>query len=134
MGIFSGKRFADWTTRYGFVVLVENVVKKQTGRKKLSKPVQALCSLGGGTLSALATVPIDVMVATVQQANKKGQKVSVIKIYGDAIRQGGIGGLLQLSTRGLVARVSHVAMTVMIMKTVSSWIYNQIFRKEKHEA
>ena len=129
MGIFSGKRFADWTTRYGFVVLVENGVKKQTGRKKLSKPVQAICALTGGTMSALVTVPIDVMVATVQQANKKGEKVSVLEIYRDQINKGGFKGMIQLSTRGLVPRVAHVAMTVLMMKTVSSWCYSYMARK-----
>jgi len=142
MGVFSFKRFCDWTTRYAFCVMVEHFYKqKKFGssdhgsastmfEKKLSKPEQMCCSLVGGTLSALATVPIDVMVATIQQSDKKGQKVSVVQIYREELRTKGVKGMVALSTRGLVPRVAHVAMTVMIMKTVSSWIYDVVTRKE----
>lgn len=138
MGVFSFKRFCDWTTRYGFCVMVEHIYKKQKYSKydgedifglKLSTPERMACSLAGGTLSALATVPIDVTVATIQQANKKGQKVSVIEIYRNELREKGLTGLVQLSTRGLIPRVAHVALTVMIMKTMSSWIYDMVTRK-----
>ena len=142
MGVFSFKRFCDWTTRYGFCVLVEHFYKKQKYAKydgqdlfslKLSKPEQMACSLAGGTLSALATVPIDVMVATIQQADKKGEKVSVINIFRSQFQEKGVVGLVQLSTRGLVPRVAHVALTVMIMKTMSSWIYDLITRDQDDE-
>lgn len=135
MGVFSFKRFCDWTTRYGFCVLVEQMYKQQKYRNfenvydlKLSKPEQMACSLAGGTLSALATIPIDVMVATIQQADKKGEKVSVVKIFRTQLNEKGVKGVMQLSTRGLVARVSHVALTVMLMKTMSSWLYEVITR------
>jgi len=124
MGIFSTKRFADWTTRYGFVVLVEENLKKYKRISKLTKSQETLCSLLGGSLSALVTVPIDVMVATIQQANKKGQKVSIVEVYKQQLKEGGVRGTLQLSTRGLVARVTHVALTVVMMKNVSSWLYS----------
>merc|ERR1712087_448238 len=139
MGVFSFKRFCDWTTRYGFCVMVEHYYKinkfgaadgQREFDRKISKPEQMACSLAGGTLSALATVPIDVMVATIQQADKKGQKVSVVQIYREELRTKGVKGMVALSTRGLVPRVAHVAMTVMIMKTVSSWIYDVVTRKE----
>ncbi|ETO17596.1 hypothetical protein RFI_19726 [Reticulomyxa filosa] len=121
------KRFADWTTRYGFVVLVEHGMRKQLGlseKQKLSKTQEMVSSLAGGTLSALATVPIDVTVSLIQQASKKGQKVSVFEIYREQFRSGGLRGTLQLATRGLVARVTHVALTVLMMKNVSSWCYS----------
>ena len=145
MGVFSIKRFCDWTTRYGFCVMVEHFYKMNKfgvadGRTsdelynmKLSKPEAMACSLAGGTLSALATVPIDVMVATIQQADKKGQKVSVIDIYRTELREKGLGGMVRLSTRGLAPRVLHVALTVMMMKTMTSWIYDTVTRKPKLE-
>ncbi|ETO03758.1 mitochondrial carrier domain-containing protein [Reticulomyxa filosa] len=127
MGVFSVKRFADWTTRYGFVVLVEHEMRQYLGmseKQKLSKSQEMISSLAGGTLSALATVPIDVTVSMIQQASKKGQKVSVIEIYREKFRSGGVGATMQLATRGLVARVTHVALTVLMMKNVSSWFYS----------
>lgn len=132
MGVFSFKRFCDWTTRYGFVLLVEHLYSNARNYhldNKLSKVEQMACSLMGGTLSALATVPIDVTVATIQQANKKGQKVSVFEIYSNAVKENGVKGLLQMSTRGLVPRVAHVALTVMMMKNVSSWCYELVSQK-----
>lgn len=123
MGIFSIKRSLDWGTRYAFVVLVENMVKDNYRTNQLTKAQEMLCSLAGGSLSAISTVPIDVMVATVQQANKAGTKVSIIEIYKEQLKTGGLKGTLQLSTRGLIARVSHVALTTVMMKNVASWCY-----------
>lgn len=145
MGVFSFKRFCDWTTRYAFCVMVEQIYKTHkfgvadgTGADaifnlKLSTPEKMACSLAGGTLSALATVPIDVMVATIQQADKKGQKVSVVDIYRTELREKGLSGMVKLSTRGLIPRVAHVAMTVMLMKTMTSYIYDAVTRKPKVE-
>jgi hypothetical protein len=131
MGVFSFKRFCDWTTRYGFVVFVESLVKEYP-EQKLQKSTQMLCSLAGGTMSALATVPIDVTVAMIQQADKAGKKVSVLQIYGDAFRSGGVASTLKMSTRGLVPRVTHVALTVMMMKNVSSWAYTFMLNRKRH--
>jgi len=125
-GVFSFKRFCDWTTRYFFVQVVENAV--QGDGPPLSKQTKVWCALGGGTLSALATVPIDVMVATVQDASKAGKKVSIIEVYKEQMASGGIKGTLQLSTRGLVARVAHVALTTLLMKNVTSFVYDSLMR------
>jgi hypothetical protein len=51
---------------------VENLVRGSSGRK-LSMAESSLCSLAGGTLSALSTIPFDVLVATFQSASKAGQ-------------------------------------------------------------
>ena len=80
-------------------------------------------SLAGGSISALVTIPIDVLVATFQSAGKAGKKVSIIETFKE---QGGIGNIVAFSTRGLVARVAHVALTTMMMKTVTSMIYNML--------
>ena len=84
-------------------------------------------ALAGGTLSALVTVPIDVMVAIIQDAGKSGQKVSIVETFSAQMRSGGIGGIARLSTRGLAARVTHVAMTTLMMKTVTSAVYDVCF-------
>lgn len=76
-------------------------------------------------MSATVTIPIDVMVATIQDAGKAGQRVSIVKTFQDKIAKGGVRGLLQYSTRGYLARVAHVGLTTMLMKTVSSSIYQR---------
>ncbi len=37
--------------------------------------------LPGGTLSAFATIPIDIVVANIQKASSAGKKVSVMEIF-----------------------------------------------------
>ena len=128
MLVFSNKRFADWTSRYFFVVLLEQQIKDHPN-DRLTGQQQVVCSLGGGSLSALATIPIDVLVAAKQDAAKAGQKVSVIDLYREKIRSGGLGGTFKFATAGLVARVAHVALTTLMMKTVTSKVYDLVYRQ-----
>ncbi len=51
---------------------VEAVMRGSSDRK-LTMTEQSMASLMGGTLSALSTIPFDVLVATFQQASKAGQ-------------------------------------------------------------
>ena len=78
----------------------------------------------GGSISALVTIPIDVLVATFQSAAKAGKKVSIVETFRE---QGGAAQVIAFSTRGLVARVAHVAATTMMMKTVTSIVYDILF-------
>lgn len=128
MGVFSFKRFCDWTTRYLFVEVVQTVYKGSQHDYKLSGVEKALCALAGGTLSALVTVPIDVMVATIQDAGKQGKKVSVAQTLKTQFASGGVMETIRFSTRGLGARVAHVALTTLMMKTVTSAVYDKVFR------
>lgn len=125
-GVFSLKRAADWTTRYLFVVMVEEAMRA-TPDAKLSETQQGLASLAGGSLSALATIPMDVLVATAQSANKAGKKVSVLEVLREQMAAGGIGGSIAFATRGLMARVAHVALTTFMMKTMTSKIYDVLY-------
>ena len=84
-----------------------------------------MCSLTGGVLSATVTIPIDVLVATIQDAGKAGQKVSIIKTFEERLAKGGVRGLFEYSTRGYMARVIHVGFTTMLMKTASSAVYDK---------
>ena len=128
VGVFSFKRFADWTTRYLFVVMTENILFKTQESQKLTLGQQTTAALVGGTLSALVTIPIDVMVATVQQANKAGQRVGIWETYKAQLQQGGMKGTFGFATRGLVARVAHVALTTLMMKTIASKVYDLLLR------
>lgn len=106
------------------LLLTSGVMQGDDPHRKLGTAEKVLSALAGGTLSALATVPIDVMVATIQQAGKSGKKVSVAETLRS---QGGAMGMVRFATRGLGARVAHVAMTTLMMKTVTSAVYDQLF-------
>jgi len=128
-GVFSLKRAADWTTRYLFVVMVEEAMRGSPDAS-LSDMQMAVASLAGGSLSALATIPMDVLVATVQQASKAGTKVSLVDTLKEQLAKGGVGGSIAFATRGLVARVAHVALTTLMMKTITTRVYDILYRKD----
>mmetsp|Transcript_47708 Transcript_47708/g.123710 ORF Transcript_47708/g.123710 Transcript_47708/m.123710 type:complete len:310 (-) Transcript_47708:164-1093(-) len=114
--VFSLKRVADWSTRFIFVDLVEHTLFEEDAKKKnLSFFQSAVASLGGGTLSVIVTLPLDVLVANIQKASEGGKKTELVRL----LREQGLG----LATKGFVARVAHVAITTMVVKTVSSRIY-----------
>ncbi len=126
VGVFSLKRAADWTTRYLFVVMVEEAMRtnKET---KLTETQQAVASLVGGSLSALSTIPLDVIVATVQGAGSAGKKVGAVQLLKEQIAAGGIGGSIKFATKGLAARCAHVSLTTLMMKTITSWVYDVLY-------
>jgi hypothetical protein len=126
--VFSGKRVLDWASRYMFAEGIEHYMRGGDPKKKLSTAESTFASLMGGTLSALATLPIDVMVAQIQQASKAGQKVGVLATFQEQLKTGGVKGMLEFSTRGFVARVIHVSFTTALMKTGSSYLYT-VYRK-----
>eukprot|EP01138_Halocafeteria_seosinensis_P002838 gb/GECG01002899.1/.p1 GENE.gb/GECG01002899.1/~~gb/GECG01002899.1/.p1 ORF type:complete len:402 (+),score=43.92 gb/GECG01002899.1/:1-1206(+) len=127
MPVFAGKRFADWTTRYFFVVTVEQFLKTSP-EEKLKGWRQIFASLAGGTMSALVTIPLDVLVATFQQAANANKSVGVIQVIREEIKKGGLQGTFDFATRGLLARVAHVALTTLMMKTMTSKIYDLLYR------
>jgi hypothetical protein len=129
--VFSIKRFCDWTTRFWFVEKALEGAKYLNNNQELNTPMKLTAALAGGSFSAMVTIPIDVMVATVQQSNNAGQKVSVFKVYGEAIKAGGFGGTLKMATSGLSARVAHVALTTLLMKTGTSYVYNKMYSEEE---
>ena len=122
-GIFSLKRAADWTTRFLFVVMVEEAMRDAPGAK-LSDGQLVVASLTGGALSALSTIPMDVMVAAKQGAGSAGKKVSTIETFR---AQGGLMGTLSFATKGLVARCFHVGLKTLMMKTITSLVYDILY-------
>ena len=122
--MFSGKRVLDWSTRYMFAEGIEHAMLARHPTVKLSNVEKASASFLGGALSTLATIPMDVLVAQIQQASKAGQKVSALEAFRAQMREGGVMAVLAFSTRGLVARVAHVSLTTVLMKTGSSYAYS----------
>jgi len=125
VGVFSLKRALDWTTRYLFVVWCENALGKQT--KKLSDLEVVAATLVGGSLSALSTIPMDVLVAGKQSAGSAGKKMGVWETLQEKVKEKGWGGLAAYSTRGLVARCIHVALTTLMMKSMTTVVYDLLW-------
>ncbi|KAH7460400.1 hypothetical protein PRIC1_006913 [Phytophthora ramorum] len=126
-GMFSLKRVADWSTRFFFSVQAENIVyKRKDPDRKLTTGQQIISSLLGGVFSAALTLPMDVMVAQIQQASKAGVKVSVVELFRQQYRAGGMNQMLSFGTTGFVARLIHASFTTMIMKTGTSVVYDMI--------
>ena len=130
VGVFSLKRALDWSTRYLFVVMVEEALKARNAAaapgasSKLSDGQVVFSALAGGSLSALSTIPMDVMVAAKQGAGSAGKKVSTIETFR---AQGGLMGTLSFATKGLVARCFHVGLTTLMMKTITSVVYDILY-------
>ncbi|CAI5728329.1 unnamed protein product [Peronospora destructor] len=126
-GIFSLKRVADWSTRFFFSVQAENIVYKRGNPDHvLTTSEQVISSLLGGVVSAAVTLPMDVLVAQIQQASKAGKKVSAIELFQQQYRAGGINKVLAFGTTGFVARFIHASFTTMIMKTATSVVYDMV--------
>lgn len=124
-GTFSAKRVADWSTRFLFSVLIEDYVfKAGDPNKKLSYVEAMTASLGGGIMSAFVTLPIDVLVAQIQQASKAGQHVSVLTLFKEEFKAGGWERVAGFATRGFIARALHVGLTTALMKTAASAVYD----------
>lgn len=136
--LFSTKRMADWTTRFFFAEVVADTLRKRNQQLEGTSVPRALglyessfASLLGGALSATATIPMDVLVATFQSSAKAGQKVSVMAVWKEQLARGGIGGVLAYSSKGYVARVAHVAATTLLMKSVSTAVYDLYSKVKK---
>jgi hypothetical protein len=97
--VFASKRFADWTTRYFFARESERVF--YSGRKDLSSAEKIGAGLMGGALSTLVTIPLDVIVAQVQDKKRAGEKVGFAASFSKNLKTG------QLFA-GLVPRILHV--------------------------
>ncbi|RQM26800.1 hypothetical protein B5M09_000735 [Aphanomyces astaci] len=123
--VFSLKRVADWSTRYFFCVVSEDYMYRQGDpNRKITVSEELAASLVGGTLSCLATLPVDVMVAQIQQASKAGANVGIVATFKDEYAKGGMKRLVGFSMGGFVPRCLHVAFTTMVMKTGCSAVYS----------
>lgn len=125
--LFSTKRMADWTTRFFFAEVVADSIRKYNANRGVVRSLtfneSSTAALMGGALSATATIPMDVLVATFQSSAKAGQKVSILEVWKEKMAAGGISGVVRYSTKGYVARVAHVAATTLLMKSVSTAVY-----------
>jgi hypothetical protein len=113
--VFAMKRFADWTTRYYFAGLSERVLF--AGQHDLSYKQKIAGGLMGGFLSTCVTIPIDVLVAQVQQKKNAGSKVNLVQSFVDNVKSGKM-------IAGFIPRVIHVALTTALLRTATTSVYN----------
>lgn len=154
--VFALKRFFDWSTRYFFsdtfelfMVRFGAVTPTSTSgngdskcssccsnissndRRILSQKWKILASLLGGMASVILTLPLDVIVAKSQDAKKAGVNVSAWMIFIKDYEQGGWAGLFDANVRGFEARVMHVCLTTVVMKTGTGMLYDYLYRRNK---
>ncbi|KAG5190357.1 putative mitochondrial carrier family [Tribonema minus] len=126
--VFSGKRVGDWTTRFFFAeTCAEYLFKRRNPDRAMTVGEHMTSSILGGVMSALSTIPIDVMVAQIQQASKAGEKVSIMDTFRAQYREGGAQQIVGFATRGFLARATHVALVTMLMKTGASYVYEFVY-------
>jgi hypothetical protein len=66
---------------------------------------------------------MDVLVAATQSAGNAGKSVGVVATLREKMAGGGVGELVAYSPRGLGARIVHVAVTTLAMKTVTTRVH-----------
>jgi len=129
--IFALKRFFDWSTRYFFSDMFEDIMLKSgtlvVEGGSLSDLGKIVASLLGGTASTIVTLPLDVIVAKSQDAKKAGVKVSAWETFIKDYEEGGLKGLYDANMRGFEARLAHVCFTTVAMKTGSGIMYDYLY-------
>jgi len=131
--VFATKRVFDWASRYFFSDLFESTLlrlKKKKGEKSgqpLTVAEKSLCSLLGGVASTCVTLPLDVLVAKTQDAKKAGIKVSPIQMFFDEVKERGWAGQRRAYMQGFEARLAHVCLTTVVVKTGVPIAYNIMF-------
>jgi hypothetical protein len=126
---FAIKRVFDWASRYFFADLFEAIFIHMKGGS-LSVSEKSVASLLGGVASTVVTLPLDVLVAKTQDSKKAGVKVSAWKLFSDELQREGWVGLRNNYMKGFEARLLHVCLTTVVMKTMSPIVYNIIFSKK----
>jgi len=128
--IFALKRVLDWATRFFFSDWMEQLLLIYKHSSILSSSDYFIASLLGGALSTLVTLPLDVIVAKTQDAKKAGVLVSPWELFIKDFQLGGWKGLYDANMRGFEARLAHVSLTTVVMKSGTRWMYQVLFGKK----
>ncbi|GMH83753.1 hypothetical protein TrST_g4905 [Triparma strigata] len=123
--VFAFKRFFDWSTRFMFADIIESLVLARQG--SLSPTDKMVCSMIGGMISSVVTLPIDALVAKIQDAKKAGQGVSPLAMIGQEFKEGGLKGLWNSYMKAWEIRALHVGLTTVCLKTWTPLAYDLIF-------
>ena len=124
--VFATKRVFDWASRYYFADLCEAIFTSLKG-SALSATERSISSLLGGVLSTVVTLPLDVLVAKTQDAKKAGVKVSAVKLFMEELNEKGLSGLKDSYMQGFEARLLHVCLTTVVIKTLAPIVYQLMY-------
>lgn len=128
--VFAFKRFFDWSTRFMFADMIESFVLARQG--ELSPTDKMVCSMVGGMISSVVTLPIDALVAKIQDAKKAGDGASPFEMIGQEYKEGGLKGLWNSYMKAWEIRALHVGLTTVCLKTWTPLAYDLIFPGEKN--
>jgi len=130
--VFATKRVFDWASRYFFADLFEALFAHLKGAgQPLTVAEKSMSSLLGGVASTCVTLPLDVLVAKTQDAKKAGIKVSPLKLFQEELQEKGLSGLRNAYMRGFEARLLHVCLTTLVIKTGTPIAYEALFGSSK---
>jgi hypothetical protein len=127
--VFALKRIFDWSSRYYFAEIIEQAAMGVVEGGALSDLQKMACSLAGGGLSSVVTLPLDSMVAKIQDSKAAGVKMSPVQMVANSYDAGGLAGLWNDYMKGWEMRTVHVGLTTVAMKTWSPLVYDLIFNK-----
>jgi hypothetical protein len=131
--VFATKRVFDWASRFFFADMFETLfllIRNNNGQP-LSVADKSLSSFLGGIASTIVTLPLDVLVAKTQDAKKAGMKVSAWKLFQEEVKEKGLSGVKKTYMQGFEARLLHVCLTTVVVKTLTPIIYEAIFEKKQ---
>jgi hypothetical protein len=126
--IFATKRVFDWASRFFFADMFEALflLLKNNGQP-LSVADKSMSSFLGGIASTIVTLPLDVLVAKTQDAKKAGVKVPALKLFQEELKEKGLSGVKKTYMQGFEARLLHVCLTTVVVKTFTPVVYEVIF-------
>jgi hypothetical protein len=124
--VFATKRVFDWASRYFFADMFEAlfVTIKSSSLTPLEKSISSLL---GGVASTVVTLPLDVLVAKTQDAKKAGVKVSAVTLFMEELNEKGVKGLKESYMQGFEARLIHVCLTTVVIKTLAPIVYAAMY-------
>jgi hypothetical protein len=70
-------------------------------------------------------------VAKTQDAKKAGVTVSALQLFMDELNEKGWSGLQKAYLRGFEARLLHVCLTTVVIKTLTPMVYDLIYGTKK---
>lgn len=131
--VFALKRVFDWSTRYYFSDTFEMIFKWLRNSSQLSAYDKSLASFLGGVASTCCTLPLDVLVAKTQDAKKAGVAVSAVQLFMDELNEKGWAGLQKAYMSGFEARLLHVCLTTVVIKTLTPIVYDLLYGAKNAE-
>jgi hypothetical protein len=109
--MFALKRVFDWASRYYFADVCEALWVTSQHGKPLTLGQKSIASLLGGVASTCVTLPLDVLVAKIQDAKQAGVSKSPLRMVWEEWNEKGWSGMQRAYCQGFIARLLHVCLT-----------------------